>query len=74
MRQTLLDTLKAQRDYTDKEQALDNFILTITNKMDQWAAAADGSDKENVTEILDEEIGTLTYSKRSAAIINEEED
>jgi len=53
--------LKAQRDYSDKERVLDQFIITITNKMEQWT-----DEKENVTEMLDEEIGTLTQNKRPA--------
>ena len=59
MRETLLTTLKAQRDHGDKERLLDQFIITIAGKMDQW-----DEDKENVTEMLDEEIGTISNAKR----------
>ena len=59
MRETLLTTLKTQKDHTDKERLLDQFIITIAGKMDQW-----DEDKENVTEMLDEEIGTISNAKR----------
>ena len=71
MRETLLTTLKAQKDHTDKERLLDQFIITIAGKMDQW-----DEDKENVTEMLDEEIGTISSAKREgdAAELYREDD
>jgi len=59
MRESLLTTLKAQKDHSDKERLLDQFIITIAGKMDHW-----DEDKENVTEMLDEEIGTISQAKR----------
>jgi ribosomal protein S7 len=69
MRESLLTTLKAQKDHSDKERLLDQFIITIAGKMDHW-----DEDKENVTEMLDEEIGTISQAKNAAEFDREDEE
>jgi len=69
MRESLLTTLKAQKDHSDKERLLDQFIITIASKMDHW-----DEDKENVTEMLDEEIGTISQAKNAAEFDREDEE
>lgn len=49
MKKTLMETLKAQKDQSDQEKVLDQFIITIASKMEKWV-----DEKENVTEMLDE--------------------
>ena len=61
-----METLKAQKDQSDQEKVLDQFIITIASKMEKWV-----DEKENVTEMLDEQIAELNSIKR--AVEDEEE-
>lgn len=48
-----LQKMDLQSEFDEKEKTLDKFFKQIANKLEDW------NDKENATEMLDEEFGHM---------------